>query len=184
MLSAKFSELLRQLDIGEPALKLVAAGLKSSQVDQAKEHGEAIKRLQAEYDRIQERIQAIYVDKLDGTMFDRLSTDWRKQQDRCLRDIQRHQSADQHYLEESISILEMARGARRMFDNEEPMEKRRLLNFVVSNLIWMDGELNATLRETFEFIAEMARYTSSAGGNSGRDFAGHSSWLGWPDSNF
>jgi site-specific DNA recombinase len=80
-------------------------------VDQAKEHAEAILRLQAEYDRIQSRIQAMYVDKLDGKvdpgMFEHLSADWRKQ-DRCLREIEQCQSADQHYLEEGVTILEIA----------------------------------------------------------------------------
>jgi site-specific DNA recombinase len=136
--------LLRQLDIGEPALRLVSEGLKSSHVDQAKEHAEAIKRLQAEYDRIESRIQAMYVDKLDAKvdpgMFEHLSADWRKQQDRCMREIEQRQSADQHYLEEGVTILEMARNAQRLFDSEEPMQKRRLLNFVVSNSAWANGE--------------------------------------------
>jgi site-specific DNA recombinase len=150
--------LLRQLDIGEPALQLVSEGLKSSHVDQAEEHAEAIKRLQAEYDRI----QAMYVDKLDAKvdpgMFEHcLPTGASK--DRCLREIERRQAADQHYLEEGVTILEMARNAQRLFDSEEPMQKRRLLNFVVSNSTWANGELNANLREPFGFIAEMAKFT-------------------------
>jgi len=151
-------------------------------VDQAKEHAEAIKRLHAEYDRIQSRIQGMYVDKLDGKvdpgMFDHLSADWRKQQDRCLREIEQRQSADQHYLEEGVTILEMARNAQRLFDSEEPMEKRRLLNFVVSNSTWANGELNATLREPFGLIAEMAKFTSGCGSSNGANFADHSGWLG------
>lgn len=95
-------------------------------MDQAKEHAEAIKRLQGEYDRIQARIQAMYVDKLDGKvdpgMVEQLSTDWRRKQDKCLREIEQHQAADQGYLEESIGILEMVRNAPRLFDNEQPME--------------------------------------------------------------
>jgi site-specific DNA recombinase len=182
VLSRKFSELLRQLDIGEAALQLVSEGLKSSQVDRAKEHAEAIKRLRAEYDRIQSRIQAMYVDKLDAKvdpgMFEHLSADWRKQQDRCLREIERRQSADQYYLEEGVTILEMARNAQRLFDSEEPMQKRRLLNFVVSNSTWANGELDASLREPFGFIAEMARFTSGGGSSNGANFADHSGWLG------
>ncbi len=80
----------------------------------------------------------MYLDKLDGKiegpLFDSLSVDWRKQQDRCLREIERLQSADQSYLEEGITIFEMAQNAQRLFENEQPMEKRRLLNFVVSEL--------------------------------------------------
>jgi hypothetical protein len=57
-----------------------------------------------------------------------------------LREIEQRQSADQHYLEEGVTILEMARNAQRLFDSEEPMQKRRLLNFVVSNSTWANGE--------------------------------------------
>jgi hypothetical protein len=39
------------------------------------------------------------------------------------------QSADQHYLEEGINILEMARDAQRLFDNEQPMEKTAASEF-------------------------------------------------------
>jgi len=79
-----------------------------------------------------------------------------------LRDISR----TTHYLEEGVTILEMARNAQRLFDSEEPMQKRRLLNFVVSNSTWANGELNANLREPFGFIAEMAvRHECVKGGS-------------------
>jgi site-specific DNA recombinase len=45
---------------------------------------------------------AMYVDKLDGKVdgafFERVSGEWRAEQDRCLREIERHQTADQSYL--------------------------------------------------------------------------------------
>ena len=153
VLSRKFSELLRQLDIGEAALKLVAEGLKSSHVDQTKEHDEAIKRLQGEYGRIQTRLQAMYLDKLDGkdggtACSNSLSVDWRKQQDRCLREIEHRQSADQLTLRKASRFSRWRRNAQRLFESEPPMEKRRLLNFVVSNSAWADGEPKATLTRT------------------------------------
>ncbi|MEI9899248.1 MAG: recombinase family protein [Hyphomicrobium sp.] len=182
VLAQKYTELLHQLDIGEPALRLVAEGLKSSHVDQAKEHAEAIRRLQAEYDRIQTRIQAMYVDKLDGKvepdMFEGLSMEWRRQQDKCLHEIQRRQSADQHYLEEGVTVLEMAGNARQLFDQETPAEKRRLLNFVVSNSTWANGELKVTMREPFGFIAEMAKFVTATKAGGSRNLAAHSGWLG------
>jgi site-specific DNA recombinase len=182
VLSEKFAELLRQLDIGEPALKLVSDGLRSSHVDQAKEHNDAIKRLQTEYERIQVRLHAMYLDKLDGkidsAMFDSLSTVSRKQQDHCLREVERYQAADQSYLEEGITILEMARDARRLFEQRQAMDKRRLLNFVVSNSTWANGELKAMFREPFGLIMKMAKFVSDSGSSNGGDFAEHSGWLG------
>jgi hypothetical protein len=55
--------------------------------------------------------------------------------------------------------------------------------FVVSNSAWANGELKATLREPFEFIAEMAQFASSVKADSGRNLADHSGWLGDLDSN-
>ena len=40
--------------------------LHASHADERHEHEEAIKRLRAEYDRLQARIDAMYIDKLDG----------------------------------------------------------------------------------------------------------------------
>jgi hypothetical protein len=38
----------------------------------------------------------------------RMSAEWRAEQDRCLREIERHQSADQSCLEEGVRLLELA----------------------------------------------------------------------------
>jgi site-specific DNA recombinase len=77
----------------------VRDALHHSHADEQREHEEATKRLRAEYDRLQNRIHAAYVDKLDGTIdaafFEKMSEEWRAEQERCLRDIERHQDADQ-----------------------------------------------------------------------------------------
>ncbi len=43
----------------------------------------------------------MYVDKLDGLVdtafFDRMSNQWREEQNRCQREIERHQNADKSY---------------------------------------------------------------------------------------
>jgi hypothetical protein len=46
--------------------------------------------------------------------------------------------------DEGVRLLELARNARRPFESQEPREKRRLLNFLVSNCSWKRGELTAT----------------------------------------
>ena len=140
--------------------------LDASHADERREHEEAITRLRAEYDRLQNRIHAMYVDKLDGKVdgafFERMSAEWRAEQDRCLREIERHQTADQSYLEEGVRILELARNAQRLFEKQEPREKRRLLNFVVSNCTWKGGELTPVLRQPFDLLAETTAIAAQA----------------------
>ena len=57
----------------------------------------------------------MYVDKLDGladaAFFDKMSNQWREDQNRCQREIDRHQSAEQSYMDEGVQILELARNA-------------------------------------------------------------------------
>ena len=126
--------------------------------DGRREQEAAIKRLRAEYDRFQNRIHAAYVDKLDGTIeadfFEKMSREWRAEQDRCMRDIERHQNADQSYIDDGVRLIELAQNAQKLFGKQNAREKRRLLNFLVSNCSWRGGELTATLRQPFDLIAE------------------------------
>ncbi len=187
VLEERFGALLGRLAFDDEVLDWVRDALHESHADERCEHEAAIKRLRAEYDRLQNRIHAAYVDKLDGTIdaafFEKMSGEWRAEQDRCLRDLERHQSDDQSDVEDVVRLIELAQNAQRLFAKQNAREKRRLLNFLVSNCFWQDGELNATLRQPFDLIAETAEIDAK------RKAAGEVSnglseiWLPGPDSN-
>jgi hypothetical protein len=182
VLERQFAKLLGRLNIDDEVLDWMRAALRESHADEKREHETAIARLQAEYDRLQNRIYAMYVDKLDGRVdtafFERMSAEWRAEQDRCLREIERHQSADQSYLVEGVRLLELARNAQRLFQKQEPREKRRLLNFLVSNCSWKGGELTSTLRQPFDLLAQTAAIAAQAAAKSRSESAKRESWLG------
>jgi site-specific DNA recombinase len=79
----------------------------------------------------------MYVDKLDGridvTFFDRKASEWRAEQHRIRQTIQTHQTANESYFDEGLRLLELARRAHMLFRQQPANEKRRLLDFVVSN---------------------------------------------------
>ncbi|MBX3552910.1 MAG: hypothetical protein KF697_10670 [Pseudolabrys sp.] len=83
-----------------------------------------------------------------------MSNQWREEQNCCLREIERLQAADHSYMDEGVQLLELARNAQRLSAKQEPREKRRLLNFVLSNCTWEDGEVVATFRQPFDLLAE------------------------------
>jgi hypothetical protein len=161
VLDGKFAAVLDRLAFDQEILAWVCAALRASHAD---EHEVAIARLQDEYNRLRGRIDTMYVDKLDGRIdaafFDRMAAQWRGEQGRCLRDIERHHDANQSYLDEGIQLLDLAQSARRLFDRQEAREKRRLLDFLVSNCAWKGGELAVDLRQPFDILAE-ARGTSA-----------------------
>jgi hypothetical protein len=137
VVSERFAEILGRLSFGEEVLTWVTKALRESHVDEQREHEAAIARLKAEHDRLQHRLQAMYVDKLDGridnSFYVQMSEQWRLEQDKLMQEIIQHQVADRSYIDEGVRLIELAQGARRLFLKQEASEQRQLLNFVLSN---------------------------------------------------
>jgi site-specific DNA recombinase len=171
VIADKFSSILGRLSFADEVLQWVSTALRESHTDQKKEHESAIARLQAECNRIQNRIHAMYVDKLDGridrSFYVQMSEQWRVEQEKLMQEITLHQAADQCYLDEGVRLLELAQTSQRLFAKQEPSEQRRLLNFVLSNSTWKSGELSVVFRQPLDLIAE-----TTATGGDGDDSGG------------
>jgi site-specific DNA recombinase len=174
--------LLGRLRFDDEVLQWVREALHASHADERREHEEAITRHQAEYKRLDVRIHAMYVDKLDGLVdtafFERMSNQWREEQNRCQREIERHQNADKSFLDEGVALLDLARNAQRLFAKQAPREKRRLLNFLLSNCTWNHGEVVATFRQPFDLLAERAVSAARAATGETAKTAKTEVWLG------
>ena len=57
------------------------------------------------------------------------------------------------YIEEVVQLLELAHRAHVLFESQPATEKRKLLDFVLSNCIWKGGELAAKYRQPFDVLA-------------------------------
>jgi hypothetical protein len=103
-----------------------------------------------------------FLDELDGRIdnafYDRMSAQWRVEQSRLPREIERHSEAEESYMEESymedgLRLLDLARNAGQLFTRQAP-KKNRLLNLVLSNCEWHQGEVRAAFRQPFDSLAE------------------------------
>jgi site-specific DNA recombinase len=187
IIDEKFSALMGRLHFSETVHQWIVAALHKSHIDERKEHDEAVARFQAEYDRLTQRLRTMYIDKLDGridgAMYDRMSEEWRKAQDRCLREIGWHQTAERSYMDEGVMLLTLAKNAQRLFEKRPPADKRRMLNFVLSNSTWGHGELQATFRQPFNLIAETTATDADNDGGGGPNLGPRSGWWARQDSN-
>jgi DNA invertase Pin-like site-specific DNA recombinase len=181
VLEQKFTAMLGQLRFDDEVLDWVREALQASHADERHEHEEAIKRLQAEHRRLGERISTMYIDKLDGKIggdfFDKMAGQWREEQRRLQHDIERHEEAEQSYMDEGVRILELARNAQALFERQPAREKRRLLNFVLSNCSWEDGEVVATFRQPFDLLAETTTIAARSSAGSGLNSSKNEIWL-------
>ncbi len=86
-------------------------------------------------------------------------------------------------MEQRLFLLELARNAQLLFERQDAREKRRLLNFVLSNCTWDDGEIAATFRQPFDLLAETAAIAAHSAVDGDANSAKSEIWLGHLDSN-
>jgi hypothetical protein len=79
---------------------------------------------------------------------------FREQQMQIQRDIHAHQAANASYIEEGIRLLDLAQRAHSLFESQPAKEKRKLLDFVLSNSTWKNGALTAEYRQPFDLLAD------------------------------
>ena len=58
-----------------------------------------------------------------------------------------------------------------------PAEKRKLLDFVLSNCRWKDGQLEAEYRKPFDILAVAVAAQNGGGAGSAQDVAENENWL-------
>ena len=187
VLEEQFAGLLRKLRIDEEVYDLIVEALHDSFEVERRDHDEAVTSLRAEIDRLRNRLEAVYVDKLDGTVtegfYRRVSAQWRDELDRCQRDLSRHQDASNDYMDEGVALLTLARKAHGLFEGSSGPEKRRLLNFLLSNCTWKHGELSADYQQPFDMLAETIDGTDPSQGGGGAATPQSENWSGREDSN-
>ncbi|HME06373.1 MAG TPA: hypothetical protein VKG25_04950, partial [Bryobacteraceae bacterium] len=101
-----------------------------------------------------------------------------------MRDLEAHQTANRSYIEEGVQLLELAHRAPALFESQPPAEKRKLLNFVLSNCTWKGGELVAKYRQPFDVLAVAVASDHQRIGGEMAETARNENWLpGIPVSN-
>jgi hypothetical protein len=136
------------------------ASIRKSHADERRERDEILARLRGEADRLQARLDALYTDKLDGTItsdyHDRMAAVWREERTRCLNEADRHYSAEDALIDDGIALLSMASNAHRSFFDQPKAEQKSLLNMLISNCSWANRELSVALRQPFDILEEIS----------------------------
>ena len=107
-----------------------------------------------------------------------MSKEWRKEQNRCQREIERHQNADKSYLDEGVQLCRTGPQRPTAVRAAGSARITPLVNFVLSNCTWEDGKVVATFRETFEMLAETATAAALAGAADESKSSKTEIWLG------
>lgn len=152
-----FGDLLKGLVFDDEVMDWVTDALHQSHADEKRFRDESIARLQAEHGKIQNRLDKLYEDRLDGfiepAFFERKTNEWRQTQRRLADQITDHEEANHDYFKDGVRLLELSKKAYFLFKKQDQSEKRKLLDFVCSNSTWKDRTLTATFRQPFDILA-------------------------------
>lgn len=156
-LAKQFGDALLRIRLDPEVLSWLKEAMQSSMTEERDYHGEAIHKLQDDYKRLQDRLDALYVDKLDGKVdegtFLRLSERWRGEQEDLRKTLERHEKANRSYVDAGVQLLELAAKAHALYSQQPMLQRRRLLNYVFSNSTWKDGRLTPVFRQPFDMLA-------------------------------
>jgi site-specific DNA recombinase len=186
-LDRQFQQALGAIRIDEKVLNWILTALKESHGDEKKYHDESIARLQKQHQTLQNRLDAMYVDKLDGNVshefFDRQSQLWRREQSEISTQIEAHRNANVSYLDSGVRILELAQRAELLYEKQNNDERRRLLEIVFSNSTWKDGLLAPAYKKPFDLLAETNHLIKTENAAPPKKRSISDNWLPGRDSN-
>ena len=157
-LEKQFDEAVKRISVTEEHKNWITEALKLSLEDEKQYNEERISSLQAQAKKLRDRIEKLYIDKLDGKIaetfwFDK-DSQWSKELETITILINAHQKTGMNYLKEGIKTLELCKKAYSLYQNENAQEKAKILKYLLSNSELIDGKLNYTYKKPFDLFAK------------------------------
>ena len=149
---------LISIQMDEEHLAWVKGALKSSHAEQQEYQQRTSGELRNRYNRIQDQIDRLYQDRLEGLVDTELYTKKSGQltfEAQQIRDrLDSFGNANVDYYENGIRILELSQRAHSLYLKQKSEEKRKLLNLVLSNCSYVNGTLYPIYEKPFDIIAK------------------------------
>lgn len=156
VLADRLGAMLDALCLPTEALGWALAAIRERQTSERRFHEEAVAKLEQQARTLQERLSALYVDKLDGKVMPEQYEGLKERWNLELSEVERRstQLARQAPLGcgETEKLLELARRATQLYAGQDMKQKRRLLDILIERAVWVDGRAELTWRRPFDLL--------------------------------
>ena len=176
----QFANSLRDLVVPPAVLAWLQSELLESDQTEAASRMQTMRRQQCDLERLQNRLDVLYEDRLDGridaTMYDKKAADIREQQHQIRQKIKATEEAMLPPINQAVDLIALTSRAADLFVGQSGVEQRKLLHLVLQTVSWKGSELRMSLRAPFEEL----RLSSSASYRNNRPFLiGDSNFDDW-----
>ncbi len=160
-LTNQFAEIFRTMKIPDKELNWLQDSLRNSHEGKGQFTRSEILMCKTGIDKLQNRIEKAYEDKLDGSIttvqYDKLRKDWMSQKSQLEERLSRINQVDSQYLVTASSLLELASRSYELFKGSEPEQKRQIIGLTLQNLQVKDGSICYHWQKPFKQIFESAK---------------------------
>jgi len=157
-LDPQFEEVVKRLDVGEQYYDLILRTLQDAHKDELEFRRKADVQLQKHRDILKKRLDQAYIDKLDGVITDELwkgrSSDWTNEIAGIDNQIRAGVRKNRDYLQNITCLIELAKNAYPCYLQQDPVEKRKMLQILASNYSLNGCDLHYTYKKPFNWIVE------------------------------
>jgi site-specific DNA recombinase len=167
----EIKSVLRPLIIPTPIIDWLRETLTKNDNGQERARAQALLQAQQDYERLEQRLDAMYLDKLDGritTAFhDEKATAWREEQATLQAKMNGLRQPTPGY-DAAINAIQAISNLCNHYDQLTQTGRRTLLHTILEKATWQDGEFRATLKSAFAQLAH-----SNQGSNTKQTGNGH-----------
>lgn len=155
-IAKQFDEAVKAIDLNDNHIEYIKIGLKESLADKVKFSEERIESLQAQHKRIKERLNKLYIDKLDEIVDNDFwlekKQEWTNQLSEIENLLQAFNNADKKYYDEGVQILELLKDAYNKYLKQNNHEKRKMLKYLLSNCTINDKKVSYDYNLPFAYF--------------------------------
>jgi len=157
-LAPQFDAIVKGITIDPNIRDWLVQALKESHKDETAYNQQTISRLQSELLKLKNRLDQLYLDKVDGKISEGFwmekSREWQTDQDRMLDQMRAHQGADRRYFDDGLKLLELASRAYELYAKQLPEQKNKFLKIVLSNCTLEHATVRPTYKKPFDLFAK------------------------------
>ena len=154
----QFDEVVKKIDLDEEHKKWIIEALKQSLEEKNRFTEEKINALTVQKQKIKDRLEKIYIDKLDGNITNEFwlekHTQWNNELETIQIVLNSHEKTSVKYLEHGIKILELCTNAYRLYSHKLPEEKAKMLKILLSNSSLKGGKVGYEYKKPFDILAK------------------------------
>lgn len=157
-LEEQFDEAVKKVELNDRQKEWLIEALKKAFKEEHLYHTDKIESLALQAQKLRERIDNLYIDKLEGKIDEEFwlskHNEWKLQLLKIKSIIDSHDETHDKFLNEGIRIIELLHNIRHKYLHQSVEDKANLLNLLLSNCTLKDGKLSYTFKKPFDLFVE------------------------------